>query len=112
MPIRINTERQLLTKVLKHASNNAKAISNQTLTLSGASQSLTVPANTNYAFLAIEGGAGTIAYFWQDGTAPTIGTGIPLTAGTTFDISDYANISNFRIIGAGTLQVQYFNIQM
>jgi len=88
--------------------NSYKAISSQTLTVSGLS-SLTVPTDAKYALITVEGGD---VRFWMDGTAPATGTsGLLRVSGAAFDITEYYNLNRFRVIdeaGSPILQIQYF----
>ena len=78
------------------------------LTLSSASAGLpSIPAGVNAATLrAIGTGSTPIAYYRLDGEVPTSTQGIPLYVGDVLTIYSPA-ISNFRIIGTGSLAVEY-----
>lgn len=77
----------------------------QSLSLSGSSQSLTVPGSSTHAEIIAESATSTdYARFWPDGTAPTASVGMQLAPGQAYDC---ASPSTFKVIvGAGTLTLR------
>jgi len=81
----------------------------QSLTLTGASQTLTVPGGATFADIYCEGAASTdYARFWHGGSVPTASVGVRLK---DHEILQSADPATFRaIIGAGSpvLRVEYY----
>jgi uncharacterized protein YjdB len=105
-----------LSKLVRSALNNPKAIGYQKLSITGTIANLTVPANATYAKLTLESAdSGIAARYLEFGgtvTAVSVTDGLALVDLTTFDISDYANLVGFQIIrvqsGVTNLFVQYY----
>lgn len=106
-----------LTELARLAKNSFKAHGYQALTVSGASaQSLTVPDGTKYMECRLESSitASVPVRYLLLGTKtlPTTTTGMAINNLDVFDVTDYQNINNFRIIeataGTHVLHVQYY----
>ena len=102
--------------IKKILNNDYRAIGNQVITVTGATpQTLTVPAQASYALIEVESTVttGVVIRYWLDGSNPTTTDGIGRTNLTAFDVTEYSNLKNFKVIstGAGThkLMVQYFS---
>ena len=92
-----------------------KAIAIQTLTIDSTvgGDALTFPSAAQLAKITIEKNSlttGVAARYWEDGTAPTATTGMPLWDGDTVEISNGQNISAFRIISADAAHNQTINV--
>lgn len=96
--------------------NSFKAIGYEKLTITSTAQSLqSVPSNAKYALIECESTATGIAIRYLelgDKTPPTATNGIGRSNLDAFDIADFANINNFRVIlaqaGTTTLHIQYY----
>jgi hypothetical protein len=114
MSVRINTTVNSLDKLRQYAINNAKAIPGaQRLQVTGAYEALTVPAGANYAICILESDeTGVAARCLSNGEAPVATSlGLPLYDRSTFDISDYQNLVNFKIIEEVAASATYLNIE-
>jgi len=111
------TNKYLLQGVI----NKSKAISHQVLTINnggtGVVHSLTVPDNARYAIVTVEAGdqvaASTkVLRFWTDGSNPTADEGHLIGDGGVFDIAEYSDLNNTRIIAIDNadskLMIQYY----
>lgn len=112
------TKSRMISDIRTGMMTDRIAIGHEKLTLDANSvfSLASVPANARYAFITLENGgvaATNLVRYWTDGSAPTATDGIALTDSSAFDISEYQNIVNFRIIRLTTddhvLQVQYYN---
>lgn len=73
-------------------------------------------AQSHRAIFVIEAAAGSVAAvpvrFWQDGTYPTTGAGLPAYDGGPVEINGIQNLMNCRLIStdglAHTINVQFF----
>jgi hypothetical protein len=103
----------------KLAANFGKAVGFETVDLTdNAVHSLTLQDKYNYAQIRIKttsAAANTpVAWYRVDGGTPSADNGIPLLGWEMLDITDYANLANFKIIAVAStekLYVQYYNIQ-
>lgn len=101
---------------LKAALNGFKAFGYQQLTVNGTVANLTIPDGTKYALMSVESDITTTCarYLEFGGTvvAVSAGVGMPVSHGTVFDVTDFANLVGFQIIqeAAGThkLNIQYY----
>lgn len=109
-----NQSKSYLDQLLKQNLNNFKAFSYQKLTVTGTVVSLTVPENAKYAEIRLESSitATIAARYLITGDIPTATDGMALNNLDLFDISDYQNLVNFKIIqataGTHTLHIQYY----
>lgn len=110
-----NSEKSYLEGLFRATQNSFKALSYQQITVSGSSQALTVPSTARYALCIVESDNTTaiVARFLETTqTTVAIGVGMPVKDGTVFDITDFANLSGFRIIqeSANTtkINIQYY----
>jgi len=83
----------------------------QSLTLSGSSQTLTVPGGATHALIYMEATAPTtdFARYWHGATAPTASVGKKLKDHEEIVSADPAN---FRVIvgtGGGILRIEYYH---
>lgn len=83
----------------------------QQLTVTGATQFLTVPSNSNMAILILEN---DLARWRSDGVAPTGSLGMPYSPLQTIQINNKDGLTNFQIIqdtnavASPVLNVMYF----
>lgn len=110
-----NQSKSYLSELVKLAKNSFKAFSYQNLSISSAAVfALTVPDGTKYAELVLESSVtATVPIRYKiDGGVPTTTDGMPLNHLDRFDITDAANVNNFKVIrtGAGTynLHITYY----
>ena len=109
-----NQSKSYLDQLLKQNLNSFKAFSYQKLTVTGTAVSLTVPENAKYAEIRLESSitATIAARYLITGDIPTATDGMALNNLDLFDISDYQNLVNFKIIqataGTHTLHIQYY----
>lgn len=103
-----------LTELVRLASNSPKAFSYEKIVVDGTVKRLTIPIDARYAIISLESvDTGIAARFLETNqTTVTSSIGMPLYNGTTYDILDYQNLSQFQIIraqsGATSLNVQYY----
>ena len=79
-----------------------------------------LPTAAQRAIFIVEAASGdttpVIARFWQDGTFPTVGGGMPIYDGAPIEIVGNANLLNTRLISADgqahTINVQFFSDQV
>ena len=110
------TPEYYLKKISQAALNGLTAFSYQQLTLSSSVQSLTVPEGSKYALIIAESSIATTCAryleFKNVSTAVAIGSGMPISNGTVFDVTGVQNLVGFQIIqeAAGThkLNIQYY----
>ena len=103
-------------KLVRSALNNFKAFAYEQLTVADSIVNLTVPDEAKYAVIVLESSITTVAVryleFGGSNTVVTAGSGIPISTGSAFDITDYQNLIGFQAIqeAAGThlLNVQYY----
>jgi hypothetical protein len=77
----------------------------------------TIPIAAQRAIFVVEQAAGStakvIARFWQDGTYPTTGSGLPCYDGSPVEIIGIENLKNCKLISADgfahTVNVQFFD---
>ena len=109
-----NQSKSYLDQLLKQNLNSFKAFSYQKLTVNGTAASLTVPENAKYAEIRLESSvtAAIAARYLITGGVPTSTDGMALNNLDLFDITDYQNLVNFKVIqtGAGThtLHITYY----
>lgn len=81
----------------------------QSLTLTGSSQTLTVPSGATFADIYCEGAASTdYARTWHGGTAPTASVGVKLKDHEVLQTADPATFRAINSSGTCTLRVEYY----
>lgn len=110
-----NQSKSYLSELTKLAKNSYKAFGYENLSISSAAVfTPTIPTNTKYMEIVLESSVtATIPIRYRiDGPAPTSTNGMPLNHLDRFDITDFANINNFKVIrtGVGTynLHITYY----
>ena len=110
-----NQSKSYLSELVKYAKNSFKAFAYENLSISSAAVfTPTIPTGTKYAEIVLESSVtATVPIRYRiDGGTPTSANGMPLNHLDRFDISDFANINNFKVIrtGAGTynLHITYY----
>jgi len=110
-----NQSKSYLSELVKYAKNSFKAFAYENLSISSASVfTPTIPTGTKYAEIVLESSVtATVPIRYRiDGGLPTSVNGMPLNHLDRFDITDFANINNFKVIrtGAGTynLHITYY----
>lgn len=86
-------------------------VEQETLAVSTTAVGLTIPATKTVSFVRIK--VSTAAIRWRaDGTAPTASVGWPEAVDSIFELTDGAEIANFKAIRSGgsdgEINVQYF----
>lgn len=110
----MNTTEEYLRKILSKSLNSYKSFAYEAITVNGTLSTLTVPVGAMYADMILESTAtGTAARFLQNkSVAVTSTVGMPLSAGSVLDVTDFANLNGFQIIkdqaGTTVLHVQYY----
>lgn len=112
-----NQSKSYLSELNRITKYNLLSCGYQKLNVSTAgAKSLTIPTDARYAEMTIESSVttGVVTRYLLLGnkTLPTSTDGMGLINLTTFDITGYANLLNFRIIlataGTHTLHIQYY----
>lgn len=109
-----NQSKSYLSRLQRSALNSFKAFSYQQLTINNTVQKLTIPTDAKYALIIVESSiATTCARYLETGqTTVAAGTGMPISNGTVFDVTDAQNLAGFQVIqeAAGThkLNIQYY----
>mgnify|MGYP003333299897 FL=1 len=108
-----NQSKSYLEGLLRKAINDYVAFSYEKIKLSnGGISYLTIPDGAKYAELIIESdGSGDVArYLNTFQSTIDLTHGIPLSNGSTFDISMTENLTNFQIVGI-TGDLTYLHVQ-
>ena len=80
---------------------------NQTLSVvTGSNTTLTVPSNATHALVTVDTGGGDIRY-WEDGSSPSSGTGLLITAGGAAELTNLSGIRMRSTTGTVAVNVSY-----
>lgn len=117
----VTTDKNLLDSLRRISSNFGKARKYERISLTDGLVHTLTSLKTSFQYVQIRlesssGAANTpVARYTVSGETPSSTVGMPLLGWEQFDITDYENLSNFKIIGIGGteyLNVTYFNLQM
>ncbi len=104
-----------LKELVRATRNSYKALGYQQLSVGASAVNLTLPDGAVYALISLESDATGVAIRFLelgDKTLPTTTTGIGRSNLDAWDVTDTANMINFRAIqaqaGTHTLNIQYY----
>lgn len=108
-----NQEKSYLSGLLRSALNSFKAFAYEDIAVDNTEKHLTVPADAKYALMKlVSDGTGNVANYLEFIGTVSSSKGIPISDGTVFDVTDYANLKGFSIqeitSNSTTLYVQYY----